>query len=99
MSLRDWEYISHASHVLGKNDKTCHFPNDKSGIPYNYCCTGKPQNGGFPSEYEASYQGYTVLQNDGNLVSKATDYFLVSNFIIGVNLNLPAVGMARRVSA
>lgn len=80
-------------------EKICSFPNDINGMPYNNGNTGKPYFSGFPSKCDTACECYTALHNDGKLVSKATDCFLVSNFIIGVNLNLPAVGMPWRVSA
>jgi hypothetical protein len=82
-----------------ENGKSCSFPNDINGMPYNNGNTGKSYFSGFPSKCDTACECYTALHNDGKLVSKATDCFLVSNFIIGVNLNLPAVGMPWRVSA
>ena len=82
-----------------ENGKSCSFPNDINGMPYNNSNTGNSYFSGFPSDDKANYESYTAWQNDGNLVSKATKCFLIPNFIIGENLNWPAVGMAGGVSA
>ena len=56
----------------------------------------RPNNTESGSDFYAPSEFYTAQHFVGKI---ATDCFLVSNFIIGVNLNLPAVGMPWRVSA
>lgn len=59
----------------------------------------RPNNSDSGSDFYAPSEGYTALQNDKILLSKATKCFLIPNFIIDVHLNLPVVGMAWGVSA
>ena len=53
----------------------------------------KSENTGSPDKRMSFRNVIQHFYSGKFLYLKATDCFLVSNFIIGVNLNLPAVGM------
>ena len=61
--------------------KSCSIAKDKaeqSRMPYNCCCTAKPSNCGFASDYEVAYGCYTARKS---VVLEATKVKDVSTFI------------------
>ena len=90
-----------------RNSPICVAKTATHGLRKDECCITtdiqpllyKSENTGSPDKRMSSRNVIRHFYSGKFLYLKATDCFLVSNFIIGVNLNLPAVGMPWRVSA